>query len=95
MNGRSELRTSEQRLSGIISSAMDAVITVDEGQRIVLFNPAAEKLFGLCRRRSHWAIPWNGSFRSAAEARTPSTSCTLASRRSPTNRCRSAAKFAG
>jgi PAS domain S-box-containing protein len=42
----SELRTSEQRIAGIISSAMDAVITVDEGQRVLLFNPAAEKLFG-------------------------------------------------
>jgi PAS domain S-box-containing protein len=42
----SELRTSEQRMAGIISSAMDAVITVGEGQRILLFNPAAEKLFG-------------------------------------------------
>jgi len=40
------LRQSEARLSGLISSAMDAVITVDDRQRITLFNPAAEKTFG-------------------------------------------------
>ena len=39
------LEENERRLQSIISSAMDAIITVDESQNIILFNTAAEKIF--------------------------------------------------
>lgn len=38
-------RESEGRLKGIIESAMDAIISVDENLRVILFNGAAEKIF--------------------------------------------------
>jgi PAS domain S-box-containing protein len=46
---QSALGEAQARLSAIVDSAMDAVITVDEQQKIVLFNRAAEQVFR-CRR---------------------------------------------
>ena len=56
------LARSEARLRGILDSAMDAIITVDERQHIVLFYEAAELVFGCPRHEAlgaplSWFIP--------------------------------------
>ena len=40
------LRLSEAKFSGIVSISADAIISIDEDQKITLFNEGAEKIFG-------------------------------------------------
>jgi PAS domain S-box-containing protein len=50
-----QLQEGEARLDAIVRSAMDAIITVDGDQRVVLFNTAAEKMFGCSASQANGA----------------------------------------
>jgi len=39
------LKQSESQLAGIVGTAMDAIVTMDDEQKILVFNAAAEKMF--------------------------------------------------
>jgi len=52
------LARSETRLRGILDSAMDAIVTVDERQHILLFNAAAERVFRCSREEAIGAPLW-------------------------------------
>ncbi|UCV08996.1 PAS domain S-box protein [Dechloromonas denitrificans] len=43
---KDELADTRIRLAGIIDSTLDAIISVNAAQRVIIFNPAAEQLFG-------------------------------------------------
>ncbi|MGH8659984.1 MAG: GAF domain-containing protein [Gammaproteobacteria bacterium] len=47
------IKHSERRLSSVLASAMDAIITVDNTRHITLFNQSAERVFGCL---AAWAI---------------------------------------
>ena len=46
VGGRKQILESQSRLSGIVEMAGDAIISIDETQNVILFNAAAEKIFG-------------------------------------------------
>src|SRR5262249_28030245 len=44
-----ELRRGEARKAAMLAAALDAIITIDHEERILEFNPAAERIFGYAR----------------------------------------------
>jgi PAS domain S-box-containing protein len=62
VHAEEQLARGETRLRGVLDSAMDAIITIDEKQHVVMFNAAAEAMFGCPREEAigaplGWFIP--------------------------------------
>ena len=50
------LEESRRRMERIVESVMDALVTVDQMQRIIVFNPAAERMFGVSAEEAIGAL---------------------------------------
>jgi signal transduction histidine kinase len=46
LRAKAQLADSQARLDAVIRSAQDAIVILDAGLRVTLFNPAAERVFG-------------------------------------------------
>ncbi|MBI2594676.1 MAG: PAS domain S-box protein, partial [Candidatus Colwellbacteria bacterium] len=51
LRANSEIKTASSRLQALITDLSDGVITYDNHFKIQIFNPAAEKIFGISRER--------------------------------------------
>ena len=47
--GEQKLRESEAKFAGIVSISADAIISIDDEQRITIFNDGAERIFGYAK----------------------------------------------
>jgi PAS domain S-box-containing protein len=85
MRAEAGLRENRMQLEGIITSAMDAIISIDDNQCLVLVNPAAEKMFGYTADELK-GLPIDsilpGRFRAAHEKHNGSGGATNGKRRS-------------
>ncbi|MDQ5871211.1 MAG: PAS domain S-box protein, partial [Acidobacteriota bacterium] len=46
------LRDSEARKSAVLETALEGIVTIDEGGKLVEFNPSAERIFGYTREEA-------------------------------------------